>query len=230
MTSQTLHELKCAIYVASKDLLAELRRKYEVFSMLTFALISIIIFNFAFGIFSAAVHQAVPAIIWIIILFAGMFGFSTVFTRESDQGTLDGLRMLPISSQSIFLGKVVYGFLLMGVIEVIFVPLSMVLYSYTFTSSFLLTGLVFVLGTLDLAVVGALVSGLTMYTESRALLIPLLMFPLVLPVVIPLVILTQKLILGVEFYSVLPELRMVALTLAALAAAALLLFDYVLQD
>lgn len=230
MRNQVPHELKCVIYIASKDLLAEMRRKYEIFSMLTFAITSIIVFRFSFGMVSPDVYQAIPAIIWVVILFAGMFGFSTVFTRENDQGTLDGLRMLPVSTQSIFLGKVIYGFLLMGIIEVVLIPLSMMFYGYTFNSSFPMIVLVFILGTLDLSVVGALVSGLTMYTESRTLLIPLLMFPLVLPIVIPIVTLTQKLILGIEFYSALPELRLISLTLVALTAAALLLFDYVLQD
>jgi len=159
-----------------------------------------------------------------------MLGFYTAFAREMEQGTINGLRVLPTSSQAILIGKILYGFLLMSIIEVVVVPLSMVLFNYSFNSNPLFVTLVFVLGTLDFAVVGATVSGMTMYTESRTILIPLLTFPLVLPVIIPSVILTRSLIYGLTFSLSLPELRIITLSLIALFVASTLLFDYIFSD
>lgn len=225
-----LLDLRGIFYIAAKDLKLEIRRKYEVFSMVTFALISVLVSSFSLGPLSPYSKEVVPALIWVIFLFAGMLGFHTSFTREMEQGTINGLRMLPTSSQAVLIGKILYGFLLMSMTEAVVLPLSMVLFDYSFNSDPLFVALVFVLGTLDLAVVGAMVSGLTMYTESRTMLIPLLTFPLVLPVMIPSVILTKRLVYGIAFSLSLPELRIIALSLVALFVAATLMFDYVFSD
>jgi len=123
-----------------------------------------------------------------------------------------------------------YSFLLLSVIEIVIVPLSMVLFNYSFTSNPWLIGVVFILGTLDFALVGATVSGLIMYTESKTILIPLLTLPLVLPVMLPSVTLTQKLIYGIKVSQIIPELITVVLSVAILLLATMLVFDYIFLD
>ncbi len=230
MKDEVLGYLTHVFYITLKDLRLEFRRKYEVFSMITFAFISVLMSSFSLGPFSPYSNEILPALLWIIFLFTGMLGFYTIFAREMEQGTINGLRVLPTSSQAILLGKVLYGFLLMSIVEVFVVPLSTVLFRYSFNSNPLFVVLVFALGTLDLAVVGATVSGLTMYTESRTILIPLLTFPLVLPVFIPSVILTKNLVYGLTFSLALPELRIIALSLVALLVTSILLFEYIFSD
>jgi heme exporter protein B len=198
--------------------------------MITFSLIAVLISSFSMGPFSPYSNEIVSALLWIIFLFTAMLGFYTSFIREMEHGTINGLRLLPTSCQAIFLGKILYGFLLMGMIEIIVTPLSMVLFDYSFNSNPLFVVLVFALGTLDFAVVGATVSGLTMYTESRTILIPLLSFPLVLPVIIPSVILTKKMVAGLAFSLDLPEFRIITLSLIALFIAAALMFDHIFLD
>jgi heme exporter protein B len=227
---ELLLNLKHICYIASKDLKMEIRRKYEVFSMITFALISVLVSGFSLGPFSPYSNEIVSALIWIVFLFTSMLGFYTSFAREMEQGTINGLRMLPTSCQTIFIGKTLYGFLLMGMIGIIVIPLSMVLFDYSFNTDPLFVVLVFALGTFDFAVVGATVSGLTMYTESRTILIPLLSFPLVLPVIIPSAILTRKMVYGLVFSLDQPELRIITLSLIALFIAATLMFDRIFLD
>ena len=168
--------------------------------------------------------------VWVIFLFAGTFGFYTTFTREMEQGTINGLRLVPTPSWVILIGKVIYGFILMAILEIVVVPISMAMFNYSFNSHAILILLTFILGTLDLAVAGAIVSGLTMYGESKTILLPLLMFPLVLPVIIPCVVLTGKMIEGITFSAAIPELRIIAFILTVLIVTAILLFDYVLED
>ncbi len=230
MSSGIVLDLKSVFQIAKKDLQMEFRRKYEIFSMITFAFISVLVSSFSLGPFSPYSNEILPALIWIIILFAGMLGFYTAFAREMEQGTINGLRVLPTSSQVILMGKIVYGFILMGIIEVVVVPLSTLLFNYSFASDPFFVLLVFTLGTLDFAIVGATVSGLTMYTESRTILIPLLTFPLVLPVIIPSVVLTRQLIYGLAFSLSLPELRIIALSLIALFVATIMMFDYIFSE
>jgi heme exporter protein B len=230
LSNKVFLEMKHVFYIATKDLKMEIKRKYEVISMITFALISVLVSSFSLGPFFPYPNETAPALIWIIFLFSGMLGFYTAFAREMEQGTIDGLRVLPTSPQAILVGKILYGFFLMSVIESVVIPLSMVLFGYSFNSNPLFVVLIFALGTLDFAVVGATVSGLAMYTESRTIMIPLLTFPLVLPVIIPSVILTKKLVYGLAFSLALPELRIMALSIIALFVATILLFEYILLD
>jgi heme exporter protein B len=228
--TDTLLELKHIFYITVKDLRLEIRRKYELFSMITFALISVLVSSLTLGPLSPSSSEVIPALIWIILLFTGMLGFYAAFTREMEQGTIDGLRVLPSLPQTMFLGKIIFGFVLMGAVEVALVPVSLVLFGFTFNSDPLFVLLVFTLGTIDFAIVGAMVSGLTMYAESRTMLIPLLTFPMVLPVMIPTVLLTKKLVSGLVFAFYLPELRIIGLSLIALFVATTLLFEYVFTE
>jgi heme exporter protein B len=123
-----------------------------------------------------------------------------------------------------------YGFLLVAVIEICVIPLSLVFFSYTMNSHPILVAATFIVGTFGLVIVGATVSGLTMYTESRTILAPLLTFPLVLPIIIPSVTLTKKLINGTTLALAMPELRLITLTIVVLVVATLLLFRYILTD
>jgi heme exporter protein B len=230
MSGGVLLDLMNVYYIARKDLQLEFRRKYEVFSMITFAFISVLVSSFSLGPFSPYSNEILPALIWIIFLFTGMLGFYTAFAREMEQGTINGLRVLPTSSQVILIGKILYGFILMSVIEVVVVPLSTILFNYSFNSNPLFVLLVFALGTLDFAIVGATVSGLTMYTESKTILIPLLTFPLVLPVIIPSVILTRKLVYGLTFSLDIPELRIIVLSMIALFVTTIMMFNYIFSD
>jgi heme exporter protein B len=118
----------------------------------------------------------------------------------------------------------------MSVTEIVVVPLSTILFNYSFNSNPLFVVLVFTLGTLDFAIVGATVSGMTMYTESRTTMIPLLTFPLVLPVIIPCAALTKKLVYGLTFSLSLPELRIIILSLIVLLVTTTMLFDYIFSD
>lgn len=222
--------VKSIILIAKKDIAVEIRRKYEVFSMITFAFISVLVASFSLGPFFPYANDVVPSLIWIILLFTAMLGFNTTFTREMEQGTINGLRLLPISYSLILIGKILYGFLLVAVIELFVIPLSIVLFGYSLISHPLLVIFVFILGTLGLAIVGAMVSGLTMYTESRTILAPLLTFPLVLPIIIPSATLTKKLVTGVVFSLDIPELRIILLSIVALGVATAMMFRFVFTD
>lgn len=222
--------IKAILFLALKDITLELRRKYEVFSMITFAFVSVLVTSFSLGPFFPYSNEIVPSLIWIIFLFTAMLGFNTTFTREMEQGTINGLRLLPLSYPLILLGKIMYGFLLVAVIEICVIPLSLVFFSYTMNSHPILVAATFIVGTFGLVIVGATVSGLTMYTESRTILAPLLTFPLVLPIIIPSVTLTKKLINGTTVALAMPELRLITLTIVVLVVATLLLFRYILTD
>ena len=101
--------------ISIKDLRSEFRRPYEVISLLTFSLGSVLIASLTLG-GSRVPPEMVAALIWILLLFITILTYTTSFARESDRGTLGGLKSLPCSPLAILGGKVVYGTLLILVV------------------------------------------------------------------------------------------------------------------
>ena len=213
-----------------KDLRLELRRRYEIYSVVIFALLSNLLFAFALGPSDSNVLEFVPAIIWMSILFIGMLGFTTVFIREMDKGTLDGLRLAPIYPQAILIGKTLYTFILMSVGAIFIVPSSMIILNYVFNSDGLLVVAVLILGIFNLAIVGSIVSALAMYSESRALIIPAVSLPLIPGTLIPSVLATGKLTTGASLEMILPEIQLNLGYLLLVGAVLWITFEYVLYD
>jgi len=228
--SSSVTFLEDALEILFKDLRLELRRGYEIYSIMVLALLSNLSFGFALGIMNPNVLEFVPAVLWISILFIGMLGFTTVFVREMDKGTIDGLRLAPISPQAILLGKTIYTFMLMCVGAVFIIPSSMIILNYTFRSDYLLVILFLGLGILNIAVVGSMVSALAMYSESRALIIPALSLPLVPGTLVPSILAIGKLATGATIDMILSELQLNLAFLLLMVAAFWITFEYVLYD
>ena len=115
--------LSAAVAIAKKDILTQFRKKFEVFSMFLFALIAVLAFSFAVVTGGSVPEEIGSALLWVIIFFTGMFGFAPIFLSESETGTLRGLATAPIPAWSVYLGKVIYGFFLMGLVEIFLVPI-----------------------------------------------------------------------------------------------------------
>lgn len=106
-----------AIRIAEKDLRAEFRRIYEILSIITFSVSSILMISFAWGGAITTSPEVVSAAIWMVLFFTGVLTVTTSFTREMDRGTLGGLKTLPCSLSSILLGKTLYAIVLPMLIE-----------------------------------------------------------------------------------------------------------------
>lgn len=230
MKHELLFELRSIVYLAIRDLKIEFRKKHEIFSILTFSLVSILIFSFSIDPFSKYANEVIPALIWFIILFSGIFGFSTTFTRERDQETIDALRILPISPQTALIGKTLYGFSLISLIEIVIIPVSLVFFNFSFKTNLFFVCIVFILGTIGLSLIGSMVSGLAMYSESGTIVIPMIMVPLILPIIIPCILLTRTMVLINMTNLATPEFKIILFTLIALFSASIILFEYVLVD
>ena len=124
--------ISAAFAIAKKDILSQLRKMFEIFAMFLFALISVLSFVFAMG--GEVPPEIGSALLWVIIFLTGMFGFAPIFLSEAETGTLKGLAIAPIPAESVYLGKVIYGFVLMGLVEIFLIPICMILLSFSFSA------------------------------------------------------------------------------------------------
>lgn len=170
------------LLLAWKDVILELRRKEVVLSSLVFAILVIVVFNFALDVTQETVGILAPGILWVAFSFAGVLAMSRTFIIEKDQNSLDGLLLCPISRDSLYFGKMLGLFIFMLVVEAILVPIFAALFDFS-AFSFTLLGVIF-LATLGFATVGTLFSSMAVNTRSREIMLPLLFFPVIMPIII----------------------------------------------
>ncbi len=168
--------------IAWKDVLLELRTRDIIVSVLVFALLVVIVFQFAVAPTPELAKQVAPGLLWVAFAFAGTLAVNRTFTLERDKGSLEGLLLCPVSRDTLFFGKALGVAVFMLVVEAMLLPLFAVLFNFpSFTPGLLLAAF---LGTIGFAAVGTLFSAVAVNTRSREVMLPVLFFPVVLPVII----------------------------------------------
>ena len=165
-----------------KDVLLEIRTKDIVVSVLVFALLALVIFNFAINPTPQMVAMVAPGILWVAISFGGVLGLIRSFALEKDGGNLHGLMLSPVGRESIFFGKMLGTFLFMLLVELMVFPI----FAMLFNLSLAMPGLIPValLVTVGVASMGTVFSAMAVNTRSREVMLPLLFLPAVLPVIV----------------------------------------------
>ncbi len=215
--------------VAWKDLRAEWRTREMFSAMFVFALLIVIIFNFALELRVENARALVPGILWVAFTFSGMLGLSRSFILEKDRGSLEGLLLCPVDRSAIYLGKMLSNMALMGIVEAFVLPITFVLFNLSFRAVPMLV-VVVALGTLGFAGVGTLFSAMAVNTRAREVMLPLLLFPVAVPLLIAAVKLTAGVLDGLamsevsRWWQLLVGFDVIFLTLS------LMTFDYVIEE
>jgi heme exporter protein B len=215
-----------SLKIAHKDLVIELRRAHEFMSILAFALTSVIISSFTWRGVLLMSPEVISTTLWIVIYFSSILTLTTSFSREVDRGTIEGLRSLPCPSYSILIGKVFYGAVILFTVLVATILSSTVFLNMQLSVVPKLM-IVFMVGVIDLAIIGSIVSAIVMYSEGKTLLLSFLFFPVSVPILIPGIQAVGKLISGVGLFEILPELRLLIAFMLAIVAVSIMLFRHV---
>jgi heme exporter protein B len=121
--------LRKVMAIVWKDVRAELRTKDILSSMLVFAGLSVLIFQFAFDLRADNVRLVLPGVLWIAITFAGVLGLNRSFILEQDRGSLEGLLLAPVDRSAIYFGKLIGNLLFIFIVELLLLPLMTVLFN-----------------------------------------------------------------------------------------------------
>lgn len=211
-----------------KDLAAELRSR-EVFSaMFVFALLVILVFNFAMELDIATRRSVTAGVLWTTFFFAGTIGLNRSMAAEKDRGCLDGLLLAPVDRAAIYFGKMIGNLLFMLFVEVLILPI----YSFLYNVSLFNIGLlgVILLGSLGYAAVGTLLASMSVQARTRDLLLPILLFPVMLPVVIGAIRASNGYLSGAEWSEIAPFLNLLIVYDVIFIAVAYMMFDYVIEE
>ena len=220
--------LRKVLAIVHKDIIAELRTKEMFSSMFVFALLVIVIFNFAFELRVANFKQVAPGVLWVTFTFAGMLGLNRSFILEKDKGCLEGLLLAPVDRSAIYFGKMLGNLIFMSVVEVIVLPIFWVLFNPPLFSPALI--LIIVLGTLGFAGVGTLFSAIAVHTRAREVMLPILLFPIVVPLMIAAVKITGGLLDGQPLSEMRNWLNLLVGFDIIFVTVSYMTFDYVVEE
>ena len=127
--------LRRAWIVVWKDVLSERRSKESLNALLFFSLLLLFVFQFALGPERARVEAALPGLLWLGFILAGLLAFGRTFLAERENDCWEGLVLTPGDKSAIYLGKLAGNVLLMVVVEAVLLVLFAVFFALDFTGA-----------------------------------------------------------------------------------------------
>ncbi len=211
-----------------KDLLLEVRTKDIVTSVVVFALLVVVIFNFAINPTPELVAAVAPGVLWVAFSFSGVLGLNRAFILEKDKGCLEGLMLCPVSRDVIFFGKMLANLLFMLTVEALILPIFSVLFNLSLFMPEVIV--IAFLATVGFAAVGTLFSAMAVNTRSREIMLPILFFPVVAPVLIAAVEASAVVIGGRSWSDMGRWPQLIAVFDVLFLVASAFVFQFTLED
>jgi heme exporter protein B len=217
--------LEQTMAILLKDIRCELRSKQTWMGMGMFALLVLVIFNFAFDLRVDNKTAIAPGALWVAFVFASLLGLGRTIASEREKGLMDRLLLCPVDRKAIYLAKLLGNLLFIGVVEVVALPAFAALFDVPLFGALLP---IVLLGTLGVATVGTLFSAMAAATQARELLLPILVFPLIVPVVVGAVRATGDLMVSAPNQP--PWIGLMAAFDVIFFSVSMLTFEFVIKE
>ena len=176
--------LKVALLVLKKDCAIEMKSLEIVSTTLFFAVGCVLVFAFALVKEGQAPPDAAASMLWIALLFAGTLALGRTFERERYAETIRALLLAPAPRPALYLGKLLGILCLLGLTELLLVPLVALLFSAPLLARLSLLLPLLALGTIGFSAVGTLFAAMLMRARTRDVMLPILLYPITIPVII----------------------------------------------
>jgi len=225
-----MHMLTGIRAIVQKDLAAEFRTRELLSSMLVFAVLTIIVFVFAFDPTKAVIRQVFPGMVWVCFIFAAVLGLNRSFVSEKTNDCITGLILCPVDRSVIYFGKLAANFIYVTIVEIVTLPLFAVLFNYEIPLQAVpALVLVIFLGTLGFTAVGTFLAALSSNARSSEVLLPVILFPVTVPVVLGAVQATAAILSGALTAEWLSWVKILGAFDAVFLVVPFVLFEYVLD-
>ncbi len=216
--------------IVKKDLITEMRTKELFTSMLTFSILVVVIFSFAFAFSTGLIKLAAPAMLWITFTFAGVLGLSRSFALEKEGNAVLGLLLTPTDRSFIYIGKLISGTIFVFIVGMIIVPMFVIFFNLDFVATVLPLIPVVLLGSLGYVAVGTLFSAMAVNTRLREVLLPILLFPIIIPLIVSAVKLSSLVLEGKPLSDGYSALQLLIAFDIIFVAACAVVFEYVIEE
>ncbi len=184
--------------IAAKDLRAELRSKEAVNASLSFSVVILLLFSFAFEPTEDTTREIAGGLLWIVFAFAGALILNRSFARELPNDCLDALIAAPIPGAALLLGKAFANVVLLLAVEAVCFPVFGLFYNMRWARQFWPLVLVVTLGTWGFTVIGTVFSALTINIRLREVMLPLLVYPIMIPCLMSAMMIWMRFLVGFD--------------------------------
>jgi heme exporter protein B len=216
--------LSAAFAIAAKDLRTEWRTRESLNASLSFALVILVLFSFAFDLDREERLAISGGLLWLAYIFAGALIVNRSFAREIPNDCLEVL-IAAVPGWAIFLGKAMACFILLLIVELVSLPIFGLFYNIRWIASFPSLLLVIALATWGITVVGGALSAVTVNVRLRELMLPVLLYPLMIPLLIGAMEMTSGLLNG---NAVISDIRLLIVYDVMFTSLALYLIEFIL--
>lgn len=213
-----------AAAVFAKEWRSELRTRYALNTLALFAVNTLVVVSASLGPLGAAGRsaEALPVLLWLILLFAAAAGLPRSFVHEEETQTATALRLAATPS-ALFCGKLAYALTLLAALETLVAPLFVAVMNLEVARPGLLVATL-AAGGFGLAAGSTLVAAIIAQARGQGTLFAVLSFPVLLPLLLLAVELTRGAFAGSP-----PGVALIQLLLydGAVTTAGLMLFPVV---
>jgi heme exporter protein B len=176
--------IRVAWQVMRKDMTVEVRSLEILSTTLFFAVTVVLLFSFGLVVEGRPPDNVAPAILWVAIAFSGTLALGRTFERERQNDTLRALMLAPADRPALYVGKLAGILLLLGLVEIMLVPLVGLLFNAPVIAQALPLAMLLMAGTLGFCAVGTLFAAMLVRARSRDVLLPIMLYPMTVPVMI----------------------------------------------
>lgn len=167
----------------SRHLRTGLRRPGDLLNPVAFFLMVVTLFPLGLGPAPERLAELSAGLFWVVALLSNLMNSSRLFAADFEDGSLEQVVISPHSTALTALTEVASHWLFSGVVLAILSPLFAVLLHMP-TAAIATLVLSLLLGTLVLALIGAIGAALTVGLHRGGMLLSLLIVPLYIPVLI----------------------------------------------
>ena len=161
-----------------RDLLMAWRRSSDIFSVVMFFVLAVVLFPLGVGPELDTLRKIAPGIIWV-----AMLSLDQLFQSDADDGSLDLLLLAPIPLETIVIAKCCAHWMVTGLPLILVAPILGILLNLPL-SGFAVMIITLVISTPTISLLGSVGAALTIGARRGGVLVALLILPLLTPILI----------------------------------------------
>ncbi len=203
--------LRGALVIAAKDLRVELASRTALTSAVTFAVMVLVIFNFARDPAEVSLEVLAPSVLWVTSAFAGVVTLNRSFAMEQERGAMEGLLLAPVGRSAIYFGKYLANLAFVLTVNAVLVPLFVLFFNVMPGLALAWVALLLVLAAAGYVAIGTVLAAMTVRTRFAELMLPVLLLAFLVPPVLVGVQATTRLLGGRPVGEIMGWVRFLAI-------------------
>ena len=169
--------------IVRRDLRLALRQGSDSVMVVTFFVLTVVLFPFGIGPEANILARVAPGVLWVTALLASMLSLDRLFQADYEDGSLELLVLTPTPLEIVVMAKITAHWLTTGLPLLAAAPLLAVLLNLE-SEGFSTLMLTMLVGTPILSLIGAIGAALVLGARRGGVLVSLLILPLYVPILI----------------------------------------------